>query len=276
MIKFTLGLLLFFVSAVYVVLLILGLWFINQADYRSEEEMLGKAAQSAEMADEDKNELKVNVSKLPSDDQQDLQNSKITKRTISRDDGKILQAVKYLNFIEKVQVEMETESISPVCELICDTSSLDPEKLATDPYIYAEKFYIRNKNRALEDFYFRHAVESTQVVALILTPRMREMYIHGLEIEKKNIFEQIAYVTKFQFAAAQSVYNISQLNKNFQNHEKKMAKLIELRGTCEYTSAKKVQQSCFEVLESEEEPVLMPQPKPAPKPEVPEELENQI
>lgn len=266
LIKFIGGLVVFFVSAVYVVLLVLGLWFINLDDYRNSE---AANAQTLENSDESK----VNVSKLPADDQQEIKNSQVIKRTISKDDGKILQGIKYLNFVEKVQVEIDSIPAKPICETICLASWLDQERLLTDPYLYLEKFYVQNKSRALDDFQFRHALESTKVVAAILTPSMREMYVQGLEIEKKNILEQIIYVTKFQLAALQALYNISQLNINFQNHEKKMQKLTELQRTCEYTSFKKVKQSCFEVWVSPEEPVLNPPPKSEPKTEVADEQE---
>ena len=273
-IKFILGIVVFFASAVYVVILILGLWFINQADYRNELTQEEKAKQGIESSAEEKHQVKVNISKLPSDDQQEFKNSKVIKRTISRDDGKILQAVKYLNFFDNVQAEIELDPVKPICKIICDASSLDQERLVSDPYSYVEKFYIQNKNRALDDFYFRHALEATKVVALILTPRMREMYIHGLEIENKNIFEQIVYVTKFQFAAGQALYNISQLNKNFQNHEKKMSVLVDLRKTCEYTSLKRVQKACDEVLLAKSETELEQIDKPKVRPTVQAESES--
>ena len=262
-VKFILGLVVFFTSAVYVVILVLGLWFINQADYRSEEEQVGNTTQNATNAETEKNELKINVAKLPSDDQQDLKKSNVIKRTILRTDGKVLQAIKYLNFTEKVQAEIEAAPVQHLCEIICSPSGLDQEKLVSDPYVSVERFYVQNKNRALEDFNFRHAMEATKVVSLILTPRMREMYIHGLEIENKNLFEQAVYVTKFQFAAGQAVYNISQLNKNFQNHEKKMNELLEIRKTCEYTSRKKVQKACDDILaaQNESELALVDKPK---------------
>ena len=256
-IKFILATIVFFVSAIFMVILILGLWFINQADYKTVEEQAEKKSQNLAIQD-NHSEPKLNVSKLPSDDQQELINSKLIKRTIFKNDGKILQAIKYLNFVEKLQLEIETSTTQPICKLICSSSGLDQERMANDPYLYVEKFYIQNRSRAIDDFYFRHSVEAARVVSLILTPRMREMYIDGLEIESKSYLDQAIYVTKFQFAAAQALYNISQLNKKFQNHEKKMAKLIELRITCDYTSAKKVQQSCADMLDSSEEPVLDP------------------
>lgn len=259
LVKFILGLVFFLASAVFVVLLVLGLWFINQDDHRKNEIDEKKSQSTAKAnADEEKNELKVNVSKLPSDDQQELKKIKVSERTISKDDGKILQGIKYLNFVDNVQAEMDSMTVQPICQIICDSSWLDRQRLSADPYIYLEKFYLQNRNRALEDFYFRHALESTKVVAEVLTPSMRELYIQGLDIENKNYLEQAAYVAKFQFSVAEVLYNISQLNKNFQNYEMKMEKLSELRRTCQYTSAKKVQQSCFDVLASSEAPVLDP------------------
>jgi hypothetical protein len=247
LIKLIFGLVLFIVSAVFVVLLVLGLWFINLDDYRKNEI---KSPPISEHTDEDKvNGTKVNVFKLPADDQQELKNSKVIKRTISKDDGKILQGIKYLDFAEKVLAEMDMVPHQPICQIICDTSSLDQERLVNDPYLYLEKFYVQNKNRALEDFYFRHKLESTKVVTVALTLTMREMYVQGLQIDKKNILEQTAYVAKFQFATAQVLYNISQLKEKFKNYEENMSQLLELRKTCEYTSAKAVQQNCFDILQ---------------------------
>lgn len=267
--KLFFGLIFFFASAVYVVILVLGLLFINQADYRAELDEEQKSARKLETLEDEKNEIKLNVSKLPSDDQQDLKKSNTIKRTILRTDGKVLQAIKYLNFTEKVQAEIDAAPVPNLCEIICNPSGLDQEKLESDPYISVERFYVQNKNRALDDFNFRHAMEATKVVSLILTPRMREMYIHGLEIEKKNLFEQAVYVTKFQFAAGQAIYNISQLNKNFQNHEKKMDELLEIRKTCGYTSRKKVQKACDDILAAQNESELALVDKPKVRPSEP-------
>lgn len=245
-VKITLGLILFFSSVIFVVILVLGIWFINQDDYRRAEQK-SKVTNTTPLS---KDKKPIEQKSLEGETSSSNTVSRVAdERIISKEDGKVLQGLKYLDLVDKVQADMENMQLSHICQIICDSSTLDRERLVADPYLYLEDFYLKNKNRAFEDFYFRQNLESAKVISLIVNPGMRDLYLKSLDIEEKSLFEQSLYLARFQFVIAHSIYRIDQLGKKFKNHEKNMSDLLELRKACEYTSAKKVQQNCYEILQ---------------------------
>ncbi len=254
-VKIILGLILFFSSSVFVVILVLGIWFINQDDYRRIEQKSKFTNTTSLSKDkkpiEQKSTIKLNLKDETSSSDAVLRVA--DERIISKEDGKIFQGLKYLDFVDKVQAEMDTKQLNHICEIICDNSSFDRERLVADPYVYLENFYLQNKNRAYEDFYFRHNLESAKVIAIIINPGIRDLYMQSLSIEQKSLYEQTLFLAKFQYMLAYSIYSIDQIGKKFKNHEKKMSDLRELRKTCDYTSAKAAQRSCYQILDTVEQ-----------------------